>query len=212
MFDRFGVGSPSPFGVRGGILVIGVHAAILGYGLRGARHQVAPEPVVERPMIYLPQQDRPGLPGSVPAVPAPGLIDVRVPDLPVPTVQLPGRTTVPEPTPILAAPIGVPGDPNGVYDSNVVEQLPELLSSAPPRYPDLLRQAHIEGVVVVQGVVDTLGHFERSSLRVISSPHPALAASAVECLSSAVFRPGRVEGRAVRVLVQVPVQFTISRR
>jgi len=44
----------------------------------------------------------------------------------------------------------------------------------------------------------------------VASPDPALSASAVECLAGAIFRPGRVEGRAVRVLVQVPVRFTVA--
>ncbi|HEX4560986.1 MAG TPA: energy transducer TonB [Gemmatimonadales bacterium] len=125
---------------------------------------------------------------------------------------IPGGTIEPGPIAVPTAPGGdyPGGDPNGVYDSNVIEQPPELLASPPPRYPDVLRLAHIEGAVIVEGVVDTLGHMERKTLRVISSPHPALAASATECLAAAIFRPGRVEGRAVRVLVQVPVRFTVA--
>jgi TonB family protein len=87
-----------------------------------------------------------------------------------------------------------------------------VLSSPPPRYPEALRIAHVEGVVEVQGVVDTLGHLEPNTLQVIASPHPALSASAIECLERAVFRPGRVAGRAVRVLVRVPVRFSIAAR
>ena len=213
MFDRFGVGAPSPFSVHGGILVIAAHVALIAYGLRATtRREDLPDSVVVAPLALFHQPERRGATGPAPVVPAPGPIDVS-PVPPVAPVTIPGERI--EPWPIARTEsIGSPAAPDlgGVYDPRIVEQQPELLSSPPPRYPEMLRLAHVEGVVIVQAVVDTLGHVERSTLKVISSPHPALSASALECLSGAVFRPGRVEGRAVRVLVQVPVQFTISGR
>ncbi|HEU5467110.1 MAG TPA: TonB family protein [Gemmatimonadales bacterium] len=214
MFDRFGVGAPSPFSVHGGILVIAAHVALIAYGLRTTtRREDPPDPVVVAPLALFHQPERRGATGSAPVIPAPGPIDVSTSIPPVVPVTISGGPI--EPWPIVRTDsIGSPAAPDlgGVYDPSIVEQQPELLSSPPPRYPEMLRLAHVEGVVIVQAVVDTLGHVERSTLKVISSPHPALSASALECLSGAVFRPGRVEGRAVRVLVQVPVQFTISGR
>ncbi|HYK11194.1 MAG TPA: energy transducer TonB [Gemmatimonadales bacterium] len=215
MFDRFGVGSPSPFGIRGGVLAIGVHAAILGYGLRATpRHAGPSDPVIVGPLVFPPQPQRPGASGVAPVVAAPGPFEGRVPNTPVITVPIPGGQGEPGPGPAPTEPIGSGsiGDANGIYDSNVVEQPPELLSSPPLRYPEMLRLARVEGTVVVQAVVDTLGHIEKSTLKVVSSPHPALSASAADCLEGAVFRPGRVDGRAVRVLVQVPVRFSIGAR
>jgi hypothetical protein len=43
------------------------------------------------------------------------------------------------------------------------------------------------------------------------SDHPAFEAPAIESLRGALFRPARVFGRAVRVLVQVPVVFVLRR-
>jgi TonB family protein len=214
MFDRFGVGSPSPFGTRGGVLAVGVHVLILGYGLHATTGTPDPgKPYVAPPSIFVtPQAARGGTPVGLLVVPNPVSIDVQIPTIPTIIDGLPARIVERGPMPLPSDLVGTPsvGDPNGVYDSNVVEQPPELLASPPPRYPEVLRLAHVEGVVIVEGVVDTLGHMERKTLRVISSPHPALAASATECLAAAIFRPGRVEGRAVRVLVQVPVQFTVA--
>lgn len=214
MFDRFGVGAPSPFGVRGGILVITVHAAVIAYGLRATTGREDPrDPVVVAPLAVFHQPERPGATGSAPVVPAPGPIDVSTSIPPVVPVTISGGPI--EPWPIVRTDsIGSPSAPDlgGVYDSSIVEQQPELLSSPPPRYPEALRVAGVTGVVIVQGVVDTLGHLEPRTLQVIDSPHPALSASAVECLERAVFRPGRVEGRAVRVLVRIPVQFSIATR
>lgn len=213
MFDRFGVvEATSPVGARGAALAAAVHLIVLGIGLHSAHQAEGPAHPQAIP-IYLP---------SAPHRPAQGLERVQAPAV-GPVTNLPIMPTI-DP-----GPIGVithyspeqlfspgPGDPvetseTGVFDSRVVQDLPELLSAPPPRYPDVLRLAGFEGVVVLEGVVDTLGRFERGSLRVRSSPHPQLSASALESMEGALFRPGRVYGRAVRVLVQVPVQFRIAR-
>ncbi|MGH7612823.1 MAG: energy transducer TonB [Gemmatimonadales bacterium] len=94
---------------------------------------------------------------------------------------------------------------------NFVQELPVLLASSPPAYPPLLRAAGVQGRVVLQVVVDTLGRVERGTLRVVHNDNPAFAAPAIESLRGARFRPARVFGRAVRVLVQIPVEFVLQR-
>ena len=215
MFDRFGVGSPSPFGIRSGVLAVGVHAVILAYGLRATTGTTDPgKPYVAPPSILvLPQAPQHGTALGLPVVRSPLSIQVPLPAIPTTILGMPERT--PDPGPVLVAdPNGTPsmGDPNGIYESTLVEQPPELLASPPPRYPETLRLAHFEGTVIVEGVVDTLGRMEPKTLRVISSPHPALSASGLECLRGGIFRPGRVAGRAVRVLIQVPVRFSVATR
>ena len=92
-----------------------------------------------------------------------------------------------------------------------VDEKPEALSRFTPDYPDLLRQAGIEGSVVVEAVIDTTGYAEPNSLRVVQSTNKAFELSAREAVLRTVYRPGRVRGRAVRVLVQVPIAFTMGR-
>ena len=214
MFDRFGVGAPSPFGIRGGVLVIAAHVAVIAYGLRATtRHEDSPDPIVVAPLAPYHQPERPGATGFAPVVEVPGPIEVSLPAPPTVPVTISDGPVVPWPIGTAESIGSSPApDPGGVYESSIVEQQPELLSSPPPRYPEAMRTAHVEGVVEVQGVVDTLGHLEPKTLRVIESPHPALSASAIECLERAVFRPGRVEGRAVRVLVRIPMRFSIGTR
>ena len=214
MFDRFGVGAPSPFGIRGGGLVIAAHVAIIAYGLRATtRHEDSPDPIIVAPLAPFHQPERPGATGFAPVVEVPGPIEVSLPTPPTVPVTISSGPVMPWQIDTAESIGSSPAsDPDGVYDPGIVEQQPELLSSPPPRYPEALRTAHVEGVVEVQGVVDTLGHLEAKTLQVIESPHPALSASAIECLDRAVFRPGRVEGRAVRVLVRIPVQFSITTR
>ena len=96
------------------------------------------------------------------------------------------------------------------YLEAVVEERPDRVSSPPVRYPEILRQAGIEGRVLVEVVIDTLGRAERGSIRILSSTHQLFEAPAREAVANSVYRPGRISGRAVRVRVQVPLNFSIT--
>jgi len=99
-----------------------------------------------------------------------------------------------------------------VFMESVVEERPELLTRPPLQYPDLLRQAGVQGRVLVQAIIDTSGRAEPASVKVIQSPNPGFDQSAKNLILKALFRPARVHGRAVRVLVNLPIDFTISKR
>ena len=73
----------------------------------------------------------------------------------------------------------------------------------------MMQQAGVEGIVVMQGVVDTTGRIERESVEVIQSSQRAFDGPALQLLRRCIFRPGRVRGQAVRVLIQLPVQFSL---
>ena len=96
-----------------------------------------------------------------------------------------------------------------IFAESVVEEKPDLLSRPPLTYPPLLRQAGIEGKVLVEFVIDTLGRAERNSIRIVRSSNPAFDEPVRETVTRALFRPARVHGRAVRVLVQQPFNFTL---
>ena len=93
----------------------------------------------------------------------------------------------------------------------VVDEKPERINTLTPDYPDLLRQAGIEGTVVVEVIIDTTGNAEPSSLRIVQSTNKAFEMSARDAVLKSKYRPGRVRGQAVRVLVQVPISFSIRR-
>ena len=145
------------------------------------------------------------------------LCDCHLPLLPRPD-PLPDIPTGIEPA--MRAPGGSVGAPpfDPLYPGageplsiNLVQELPVLLAASPPAYPPQLRAAGVQGRVELQVVVDTLGRVERGTLRVVHSDHPAFEAPAIESLQGARFRPARVLGRAVRVLVQIPVEFVLQR-
>ncbi|SRR6266545_3039823 len=98
-----------------------------------------------------------------------------------------------------------------VFMESVVEERPEILSGPQLQYPDLLRQAGVQGRVLVQAIIDTTGRAEPQSVKIIQSPNPGLDQPAKNYILRALFRPGRVHGRAVRVLLNLPIDFKIKR-
>jgi len=99
---------------------------------------------------------------------------------------------------------------NEVFMEAIVEEKPAVLSGPPPSYPELLKQAGIQGRVLVQAIVDTLGRAESGSIKVLQSPNPGFDQSAKNYVQKALFRPARVHGRAVRVLIQIPIEFRLK--
>ena len=97
-----------------------------------------------------------------------------------------------------------------VYAEALVEERPALLSAPPPVYPPLLRQAGIQGRVILRAVIDTTGRVEPASIRVIKSPNPAFDQPTKDWVLKALFRPARLHGRGVRVFINLPVDYSLS--
>jgi len=104
-----------------------------------------------------------------------------------------------------------PVDLTQTFLEAAVDEPPERLSGPSPRYPEMLRQAGIEGHVTLEFVIDTTGRVEASSIKVLASTNRAFEAPAKDVIRRSTYRPGRVRGVAVRVLVQQSIGFTIQR-
>lgn len=98
------------------------------------------------------------------------------------------------------------------FAAGAVEEQPEVVpgSCRAPRYPEVLRQAGIEGRVALQFVIDTLGHAEPGSVWVLAATHGLFEVPARAAVLTCRFRPGRLQGRAVRVLVRQAVNFMMA--
>lgn len=154
---------------------------------------------------------------SEPDAPAPGVpvIDegTPIPDIPLPTVEggvaeLPRFTfgARPDSGPDFAGPALRDGEP---VDVGLVEAPPLMLAGPVPAYPALLRQAGVQGRVVLEAVVDAAGHVEPGSVVVVASAHPAFVAPAQQALLASLFRPARMGGVAVRVRVRLAIDFVL---
>jgi protein TonB len=113
---------------------------------------------------------------------------------------------------------GVPGGtgngPAGgdVYFEWQVERLALLRpGSRGPVYPDLLRGAGIEGTVLVQFVVDTLGRADLRTLQILQSEHAFFTSAVKRALEQMRFVPAEVGERKVPQLVQQTFQFRLDR-
>ncbi len=104
-----------------------------------------------------------------------------------------------------------PVDLSVTFREAAVDERPERLSGPLPRYPEMLRQAGIEGSVMLEFVIDTSGRVEAALIKVLQSTNRAFEGPAKDVIRRSLYRPGRVRGQAVRVLVTQQIGFTIQR-
>ena len=181
---------------------VGVVAAVLfGTAKSGRSDPVRP---IEREIFFQPAAPVTG--GDAGGLSLPGPITVAPLDLGTISVSM----TLPKtgaPMPIFS-PIYSGGQPGGL-GALLTDEHAEVLSGPLPVYPDLLRQAGIEGKVVLEGVVDTTGRALAQSIAVVTASNPGFIAPARQALLATLFRPAMVGGKPVRMLVRIPYEFAI---
>ena len=198
--------------LRMSVVSLGIHSALILGGVSVIKRASRSATVVraDTTMVYL------AAPVTAPAVP----LDLPIQSIPqslvaptqiplsIPSIDLQqhfdpgaysGRGTGTETT----------ATDNQIYSTGGVEEAPALLSP-PPAYPELLRRAGIQGHVLLQAVVDTTGRVEPNSLKILKSSSPGFDVPTKRWALDARFRPARLQGRAVRVLVNLPVDFSTS--
>jgi TonB family protein len=103
-------------------------------------------------------------------------------------------------------------NPNQTYfEFQVTKQVSLQPGNPSPRYPDALRTANVEGQVLAQFVVDTLGHADMAEFKVLKSDHDLFTATVKNVLPMTKFSPAELNGHKVKQLVQMPFQFTLSK-
>ena len=79
-----------------------------------------------------------------------------------------------------------------------------------PQYPEMLRSGNVEGEVLAQFVVDTLGRVDMSTFKVLRSSNELFTASVKRVLPKMKFYPAETGGRKVKQLVQLPFAFKLN--
>lgn len=83
---------------------------------------------------------------------------------------------------------------------------PRVLKAANPKYPSEALQKGLEGVVLIELVIDEEGKI--NDPRVVESI-PELDEAALQTVKLWKFAPARTDGKAVRSTVRVPISFRI---
>lgn len=104
------------------------------------------------------------------------------------------------------------GDGTGVSQSPVRPggdlKPPRKLRHVAPAYPELARQAGVQGVVVLECVIDPSGRV--ADVKVLRG-HPLLESAAADSVRQWLYTPTRLNGVPVAVLLTVTVRFTMPR-
>lgn len=129
-----------------------------------------------------------GVPGGVPGGVVGGLVDEVLPPPPPP----------PPPAPAVRGPVRVGGE----------LQVPALLKRVGPEYPELAMRAQVEGVVILEAVVDRQGRVE--NVQVLRSI-PLLDSAAKAAVRQWQYSPLLLNGHAERFIVTVTVSFKLKR-
>lgn len=103
----------------------------------------------------------------------------------------------------------VGGHGDRIWHADEVAAQPEVISRLMPIYPPVARARGIEGLVVLEGIVDRTGHIEADGVKVLQSI-PLLDDAAVAAFRQWRFKPARDQhGEPVRVVLQVPIRFQL---
>ena len=102
-------------------------------------------------------------------------------------------------------------------DVSLAEEKPQLQNAAEVQrllqrlYPPLLRDAGITGQVQMKFVVNGQGRVDPGSVSVINASHDAFGEASSKVVEKMRFKPAKVGGRPVPVLVQIPISWTLER-
>ena len=98
---------------------------------------------------------------------------------------------------VAAIPDAPPGPSVSVYQISGNVKAPEKISAPDPVYTEEARMARIQGVVILQTIIDIAGNV--TNIRVLKGLPSGLTDTAVEAVKSWGFRPATLEGEAVPV-------------
>jgi TonB family protein len=105
----------------------------------------------------------------------------------------------------------------GTYEMSAVEELPrprntaDLARALQRNYPPLLRDAGVTGTVQVRMRVMEDGSVDAASISVTSSTHEQFNDPSIRSVQRLRFSPAKVNGRPVKVWVELPIQWTVAR-
>lgn len=120
-------------------------------------------------------------------------------------VSLPGMIARPA-APALSFDPATPTPPQRIRVGGNVQAM-NIVQKVMPVYPQVAKQAHVQGVVKFQAIIGKDGQIENLELL---SGHPLLAPAATEAVRQWVYKPTLLNGNPVEVITQIDVNFTLA--
>jgi len=172
----------------------------------------------EKPKVYVVQQIRfkPPPPQQQQELLKPRAKKVPIPD---PTPDEPEPIRVIEEVeqeidlPVDDAIVGIPeGPPPTEPDGPILVggdvKAPERVYSPQPNYTEIARKARIQGVVIVQAIIDKEGNV--TNIKVLKGLPMGLEEAAVDAMKQWKFKPATLNGRPVTVYYNLTVNFKLQ--
>jgi protein TonB len=178
----------------------------------------AAQPDADKQKVYVVQQVRfrPPPPQKQQEIPKPKAKKVPIPD-PTPDEPEPIRTPedirpeidLPETDIIFDIPEGPPpSEPEGPIHVGGDVAAPIKINAPQPQYTEIARKARIQGVVIVQAIINKQGNV--TDVKVLKGLPMGLDQSAVEAIRKWKFEPATLNGKPVDVYYNLTVNFTLQ--
>ncbi|HSL84528.1 MAG TPA: TonB family protein [Thermoanaerobaculia bacterium] len=159
-----------------------------------------PPPPKQQQEIPKPKAKKVPIPDPTPDEPEP----IRLPDEIQPEVNLPETDVIfdipegPPPSPEPEGPIQVGGD----------VQAPVKVYNPQPQYTEIARKARLQGVVIVQAIIDKEGNV--TNVKVLKGLGMGLDQAAVDAIKKWRFEPATLHGKPVAVYYNLTVNFRLQ--
>jgi periplasmic protein TonB len=218
--QRYGIPVIVAAAIHGSLFLIGGEDPIVIITAPTKSPVFAPPPV-EEPIQMRSEEDHDTSPAGGPVKSLPSTPDVIAPvtSHTAFTVRVePYRPSL-DPVKTLEPGVGYPsdlgvGDPNRFGRPNLVgvgdlDRNPRAMAQPSPAYPHDLRNAGVDGAVVVEFVVDTTGRVVKADAT--RWTHREFVDPAVRAVLRWRFEPGTIGGRKVSFRMAVPIEFNATR-
>ncbi len=169
----------------------------------------APPLEKKQPAKYVPRKKKKKIAVSepVPSTPLPVTAPQIQPAQVKPKEQSAPKALVsaPKKTPKQLEPVSLsqPGSPKSTKARPRYEQNP------PPTYPRLARRRGLEGIVLLDVLVDAAGIVRQVGLAKTSG-HTILDKSAVKAVKKWIFHPGKLNGENIEMNVRIPINYSLQ--
>ncbi len=158
-----------------------------------------PPPPKQQQELPKPKAKKVPIPDPTPDEPEP----IRLPEEIEPEIEMPDTDV------IFGIPEGPPPDePTGPIRVGGDVKPPEKVSYPSPQYTEIARKARIQGVVIVEAIIDKSGKV--TNVKVLKGLPMGLDQAAADAVARWTFKPATLNGKPVAVIYNLTVNFQLQ--